>query len=87
MDPEVTLGWIDAAKVVLEHIGCPQDLSVRMATGALRHLGQIWWDNTHLNVFKMRAIELITYMEFRREYHRKYFSATVRSKKKTNSYP
>ena len=54
-----------------------------MATGALRHLGRIWWDNTHLNVFKMRPIELITWAEFRREYHRKYFSATVRSKKKT----
>ena len=25
-DPEVSLGWIDAAKVVLEHIGCPPDL-------------------------------------------------------------
>ena len=34
-DTEVSLGWIDAAKVVLEHIGCPQDLWVRMATRAL----------------------------------------------------
>ena len=54
-----------------------------MATGALRHLGRIWWDNAHLNIFKMKAIKLITWAEFGCEYHRKYFYTTVRAKKKT----
>ena len=59
-DPEVALIWLDTARSVLEHVGCPPDLWVRMATGAMQQGSKVWWEATHGSTFKGKPIEQIT---------------------------
>ena len=39
-DPEVALDWLETVRAVLTHIGCPAELWVRMATGAMQLEGR-----------------------------------------------
>ena len=59
-DPEVALIWQDTARSVLEHVGCPPDLWVRMATGAMQQGSKVWWEATHGSIYKGKTIEEIT---------------------------
>lgn len=64
MDPEITLEGIDAARGVLVHMGCPTELWVRVATGAMHSSGNIWWEYAHIVFFETRALELISWDDF-----------------------
>lgn len=34
---------LDDSEVLLEHMGCPPKLWVKVASGAIKGQGQIWW--------------------------------------------
>ena len=38
--PEVALDWLETVRAVLTHIGCPTELWIRMATGAMQQEGR-----------------------------------------------
>lgn len=40
--PQVSLEWIDTTDGVLQHMGCPSRLRVRVAMGAIQKMGKIW---------------------------------------------
>ena len=64
-DPEEALIWLDTARSVLEHLGCPLDLRVRMATGAMQEGSRVWWEAVHGSSFRGCHIEEITWEQFR----------------------
>lgn len=35
--------WFNDTEVVLNHMGCPKWLWVRVASGAIHGVGRIWW--------------------------------------------
>ena len=43
-DPEESLLWLDTAGQVLEHIGCPLEIWVRVANGAMQRDSKVWWE-------------------------------------------
>ena len=81
-DPEVALDWLETVRVVLTDIGFPAELWVCMATGAMQQEGRAWWDTIHFRHFKSRALEQVSWAEFRDVFYDQYFSNTIWSLKK-----
>ena len=74
--------WLDTARSVLEHVGCPPDLWVRMATRSMQQGSKVWWEATHGSAFLHRPIEQITWDQFRDTFYEQYISNTLRETKK-----
>ena len=81
-DPEVALMWFDDTEVVLEHIGCPADLWVRVVGGAIRGHARTWWRSTLTRTFRGRATEEIHWEEFCQVFFNQFFSEPVIEEKK-----
>lgn len=77
MDPKVALEWINMACRVLTHMGCLPDQWVRVATK-----GQTCWESTHTAFLGTRALDQISWDEFREFFYSQYFSSSIREKKK-----
>lgn len=46
-------------------------------------MGKIWWESTHATYLRSRQLEQINWEEFQDVFYSQYFSATIKSKKKT----
>lgn len=85
IDPEATLMWFDDTKFVLEHIGCPPQLWVRVTGGAIRGQGWIWWRFVLSSFFGSYCTKKIAWEEFSEVFYNQYFFAIVIEEKKIES--
>lgn len=58
-NPKIALEWIDNVHGVLTYIGCPFDLWVHMASGAMLSRGKLWWESAHTAFLVGRVLEQI----------------------------
>lgn len=82
MNPEVTLEWIDEARLVLIHLGCPPELWMRVATGVAQSMDRLWHDSAQTAFLKGKTLEQITQDEFQEVFYSQYFFTIVRVKTK-----
>lgn len=82
MNSDVALEWIDLARAILMHMGCPPNLWACVVTRAMESMDQLCWETIHTTFLEGRALAHISWEKFREIFYSQHFSSTVRAKKK-----